>query len=148
MQKCDVHKALVPAIGQDKRPLASRRAARLIAAIAAIAAKESAAAVLQDMAKAIQVKMYSNDDHDLACLAAISIGGSRLLCVCCVVSIGHCPARMWLKASAAWIHPSVQTSRQRSILFHHAYPLRTASCSGLFWDMRSSWMQWLALPAV
>ena len=74
VQKCDAHKALILAIGQDKRPLASRRAARLIAA------GQSAAAVLEDVSKAIQVKLYSKDERDLACLAAIGIGGSRLLC--------------------------------------------------------------------
>ena len=65
LQKFDVHKALILAIGQEKRPLASRRAARLIAT------GQSAAAVLEDMSRAIQVKLYSKDDRDLACLAAI-----------------------------------------------------------------------------
>ena len=84
VQKCDAHKALILAIGQDKRPLASRRAARLIAA------GQSAAAVLEDMSKAIQVKLYSKDDRDLACLAAIGIGGSRLLCA--LNRAGHLPS--------------------------------------------------------
>ena len=65
VQKYNAHKALILAIGQEKRPLASRRAARLIAA------GQSAAAVLEDMSRAIQVKLYSNGDRDLACLAAI-----------------------------------------------------------------------------
>ena len=42
VQTCDAHKPLILAIGQDKRPLALRRAARLIAA------GPSAAAVLED----------------------------------------------------------------------------------------------------
>ena len=65
VQKCDAHKTLILAIGQEKRPLASRRDARLIAT------RQSAAAVLEDMSRAIQVKLYSKDDRDLACLAAI-----------------------------------------------------------------------------
>ena len=84
VQKCDAHKALILAIGQDKRPLASRRAARLIAA------GQSAAAVLEDMSKAIQVKLCSKDDRDLACLAAIGIGGSHLLCA--LNRAGHLPS--------------------------------------------------------
>ena len=74
VQKCDAHKALILAVVQDKRPLASRRAACLTAA------KQSAVAVLEDMSKPIQVKLYSKDDRDLACLAAIGIRGSRLPC--------------------------------------------------------------------
>ena len=59
LHKCDVHKAFVLAIGQDKRPLASSRAARLISA------GQSAAAVLEDMSKAIQVKLYSKDHRNV-----------------------------------------------------------------------------------
>ena len=65
VQKCDAHKALILAIGQEKRPLASHRAPRLTAT------RQSAAAVLEDMSRAIQVNVYSKDDRDLACLAAI-----------------------------------------------------------------------------
>ena len=65
VQKCDAHKALILAIGGDKRPLASRRTARLIAF------GQSAAAVLEDMSKAIQVPSYNDTDRDLSCLAAI-----------------------------------------------------------------------------
>ena len=74
MQKCDAHKALICAIGADDRPLASRRAARLIAA------GQSEAAILEDLLKAIQIRSYNETDRDLACLVAIGIGGSRALC--------------------------------------------------------------------
>ena len=74
VQNCDARKTLIIAIAQDKRPLASRRATPLIAA------RQSAVAILEDMSKAIQVKLYSKDDLDLACLAAIGIRGIRLLC--------------------------------------------------------------------
>ena len=74
VQKCDAHKALILAIGADNRPLASRRAARLIAS------GQSAAAVCEDMSKAIQVRSYTDTDRDLSCLVAIGIGGSRALC--------------------------------------------------------------------
>ena len=55
-----------------------------------IAAGQSAAAVLEDILKAIQVKLYSKDDRDLACLTAIGIGGSRLLCA--LNRAGHLPS--------------------------------------------------------
>ena len=71
VQKCDAHKAPILAIGADNRPLASRRAARLFAS------GQSAAAVLEDMSKAIQVRSYNDTDRDLSCLVAIGIGGSR-----------------------------------------------------------------------
>ena len=92
VQKCDAHKALILAIGQDKSTLASRRAARLIAA------RQSAAAVLEDMSKAIQVK----------CMAMMTVSWRALLQLvlvaagCCVPPIGQdtCPTRRCLKASA------------------------------------------------
>ena len=74
VQKCDAHKALILAIGQ-----------------CLIAAGQSTAAVLEDMSKAIQVKLYSDDDRDLACLATIGIGGSRLLCT--LNRAGHLPSK-------------------------------------------------------
>ena len=73
VQKCDAHKTLILAVGADNRPLASRRAARLIAS------GQSAAAVLQDMSKAIQVRLYNDMHRDLSCLVAIGTGGSRTL---------------------------------------------------------------------
>ena len=71
VQKCNAQKALILAVGPDNRPLASRRAAHLIAS------GQSAAAVLEDMSKAIQVRSYNDTDRDLSCLVAIGIGGSR-----------------------------------------------------------------------
>ena len=85
VQKCDADKALIVAIGADDRPLASRRAARLIAA------GQSAAAVLDNMSKAIKVRSYTEKDRDLAALVAIGIGGSRALCA--LNHTGHLPSK-------------------------------------------------------
>ena len=71
VQKCDAHKALIRTVGVDDRPLASRHAACLIAA------SQSAAVVLEDSSKVIQVRSYNERDCGLACFVAIGIGGSR-----------------------------------------------------------------------
>ena len=123
VQKRDAHKALILAIGQEKRPLASRRAARLIAA------GPSAAAVLEDMSKAIQVKLYSKDDRDLPCLAAIGIGGSRLLCA--LNRAGHLPSEDVSRGHAVWSRPCVRTRRPQLNSLCSACPLRTALCCGM-----------------
>ena len=85
VQKCDAHKALILAIGADDRPLASRRAARLIAA------RQSVAAVLDDMSKVIKVRCDTEKDRDLVALVAIGIGGSRALCA--LNHAGHLPSK-------------------------------------------------------
>ena len=58
VQKCDAHKALICAIGADDGPLASRRPARLIAT------GQSAAAVLEDLSKAIQIRSYNETEAE------------------------------------------------------------------------------------
>ena len=77
--------------------MASRRAACLIAA------GQSAAVVLEDMSKAIQVKLYSKDNRDLACLAAIGIGGSRLSCA--LNRAGHLPSEDVSRGHCRWEPP-------------------------------------------
>ena len=108
VQKCDAHQALICAIGADDRPLASLRAARLIAA------GQSAAAVLEDLSKAIQIRSYNETDRDLACLVAIGIGGGRTLCA--LNRAGRLPSE---DVSREWLHldPPLQPNQPPTVEF-------------------------------
>ena len=84
-RKCDANKALLIAVGNNEKPLAPRRAGRFIAE------GHNLEAVLGDLAKGIQIRMYTTADYDLAALAFIGIGGLRLSTA--MNRRGHTPAK-------------------------------------------------------
>ena len=144
VQKCDAHKALICAIGADDRPLASRRAARLIAA------GQSAAAVLEDLSKAIQMRSYNETDRHLACLVAIGIGGSRALCA--LNRAGRLPSedvsRERLRLDPHWVQPWNRTvvflsSCARLPMMSACWGVYSTSgsrrCSTCIWRLEMPW---------
>ena len=72
-QCCETYKALAVAIAEDDRPLAGRPAARLLQAGWAVPK------VLGHLCNASSVQSWENQDRDAAALAALGVGGPKLL---------------------------------------------------------------------
>ena len=72
-QRCETYKALAVAIAEDDRPLAGRRAARLLQA------GWAPAKVLRHPCDAWSVQSWDDQDKDAAALAALGVGGPKLL---------------------------------------------------------------------
>ena len=72
-QRCETYKALAVAIAEDDRPLAGRRAARLLQA------GWAPAKVLGHLCDAWSVQSWDDQDRDAAALAALGVGGPKLL---------------------------------------------------------------------
>ena len=72
-QRCETYKALAVAIAEDDRPLAGRRAARLLQA------GWAPAKLLGHVCDAWSVQSLNDQDRDAAALAALGVGGPKLL---------------------------------------------------------------------
>ena len=72
-QPCETYKALAVAVAEDNRRLAGRRAARLLRA------GWAPATVLGHLCDAWSVKSWDAQDRDAAALAAVGVGGPKLL---------------------------------------------------------------------
>ena len=70
-QRCETYKALAVAIADDDRPLAGRRAARLLKA------GWAPAKVLGQLCEAWSVQSWDDQDRDAAALAALGVGGGQ-----------------------------------------------------------------------
>ena len=72
-QRCETYKALAVAIAEDDRPLAGRRAARLLHA------GWAPAKVLGHLCDAWSVQSWDDQERDAAALAALGVGGPKSL---------------------------------------------------------------------
>ena len=72
-RRCETYKALAVAIADDNRPLARRRAARLLKA------EWAPAKVLGHLCKGWSVQSWDAQDRDAATLAPLGVGGPKLL---------------------------------------------------------------------
>ena len=72
-QRGETYKALAVAIAEDDRPLVGRRAARLLQA------RWAPAKVLGHLCDAWSVESWDDQDRDAAALAALGVGGPKLL---------------------------------------------------------------------